>query len=207
MAQQPHAAAASEHEAAAGEAVEHGVAHPAGAPAAAGAHGAAAEHKTEGLPQFDTTQWAGQAAWFLILFAIILLLMRFVFVPRIGGTIEAREAKISGDIDEARRMKDEADLLAEQAAAETAKARAEAQKLAAEARAKAQAEIAARMATEEAKIAETMAKAEADIATAREASMANVRTIAVETAQAIVQKLTGRAASAAEVNAATAGRA
>ena len=173
-------------------------------PGAAGAHegAAAAEHAEGGLPQFDFAQWPGQILWFLIFFFGLLLFVRLFAAPKIGGTIETREGKIAGDIAEARRMKEEADAQAQAAAAEAAQARAAAQKVGAEARAKAQAEIAARLAEEEAKLAATGAQAEARIATAREAAMSNVAGIAADTAQAIVQKLTGKSATTAELAAA-----
>jgi len=155
-----------------------------------------------GLPQFDFYWWPGQIAWFLIIFVAMLLFMRLFAAPKVGGTIEAREGKIAGDIAEARRMKEEADAQAAAAAAEAAQARAAAQKLAAEARAKAQAEIAARLAEEEAKLAASGAEAESRIARARDAAMAHVATIGADTAQAIVEKLTGRSATAAELAAA-----
>jgi F-type H+-transporting ATPase subunit b len=170
--------------------------------AAAGAHeGAAApgEHAEGGLPQFDFSWWPGQIAWFLIIFFLVLAFMRLFAAPKVGGTIDAREGKIAGDIADARRMKDEADAQAQVAAAEAAQARAAAQKVGAEARAKAQAEIAARLAEEEAKLAAAGAEAEARIAQAREAAMAHVAGIAGETAQAIVQKLTGKPATAGEL--------
>ena len=173
--------------------------------AAAGAHegaAAAGEHAEGGLPQFDFSWWPGQIAWFLIIFFVVLAFMRLFAVPKVGGTIDAREGKIAGDIADARRMKDEADAQAQVAAAEAAQARAAAQKVGAEARAKAQAEIAARLAEEEAKLAATGAEAEARIAKAREAAMSNVAGIAADTAQAIVQKLTGKSATAAELAAA-----
>lgn len=173
--------------------------------AATGAHeGAtpAGDHAEGGLPQFDFSQWPGQIAWFLIIFFVVLAFMRLVAVPKVGGTIDAREGKIAGDIADARRMKDEADAQAAAAAVEAAQARAAAQKVGAEARAKAQAEIAARLAEEEAKLAATGAEAEARIAKAREAAMGNVAGIAADTAQAIVQKLTGKTATAAELAAA-----
>ena len=158
---------------------------------APGAHGAAEGHAEGGLPQFDFAQWPGQIAWFLIVFFALMAFVRFFAAPKIGGTIEARDGQIAGDIAEARRMKDEADAQAATAAQEAAQARAQAQRVAAEARAKAQAEIAARLAEEEAKLAATGAEAEARIATARNAAMTNVQSIGVETAQAIVTKLTG----------------
>ncbi len=180
----------------------HGPAMPGHEAGAEGAHAAAEGHESGGLPQFDFSQWPGQIAWFLIVFFVVLAFMRFVAVPKVGGTIEAREGKIAGDIADARRMKDEADAQAQAAAVEAAQARAQAQKLAAEARAKTQAEISARLAEEEAKLAAAGAQAEARIAKARDAAMGNVQTIGAETAQAIVEKLTGKAASAAELSAA-----
>lgn len=185
----------------------HAPAAPGHETSAADAHGAAAaEHGSGGLPQFDFAWWPGQIAWFLIIFFLVLAFMRLFAVPRVGGTIERREGVIAGAIAEARRMKEEADAQAAAAQAEAAQARAGAQKVAAEARAKAQAEIAARLAEEEAKLAATGAEAEARIGKARDAAMTNVAAIGAETAQAIVDKLTGRPASAAELAAAQAAR-
>jgi F-type H+-transporting ATPase subunit b len=167
----------------------------------------AAEHGSGGLPQFDFQWWPGQIAWTLIVFVVLLLFMRFFAVPRLGGTIEARDAKIDGDIAEAQRLKEEAEAQAKAAADDMAQARGQAQRLAAEAGAKAKAEIAGKLAAEEAKLAETTAAAEAEIAIAREAAMSHVRTIAADTASARVEKLSGRAPSAAEVEAALVGRA
>ena len=181
---------------------DHAPAEPGHEPGAEGAHAAAGGHESAGLPQFDFSQWPGQIAWFLIMFFAVMAFIRFFAAPKVGGTIEAREGKIAGDIADARRMKDEADVQAQAAAAEAVQARAAAQKVGAEARAKAQAEIAARLAEEEAKLAATGAEAEARIAKAREAAMTNVAGIAADTAQAIVQKLTGKAATAAELAAA-----
>ena len=175
---------------------------------ATGAHEGAApagEHAEGGLPQFDFSQWPGQILWFLIVFFAVLVFVRVFVSPKVGGTIDAREGKITGDIAEARRLKDEADAQAQEAAAEAAQARAAAQKVGAEARAKAQAEIAARLAEEEAKLAATGAEAEARIAKAREAAMTNVAGIASDTAKAIVEKLTGKTATAAELAAAAKG--
>ena len=155
-----------------------------------------------GLPQFDFQWWPGQIAWFLAIFLVVLLFVRLFVTPRVGGTIDAREDKISGDIADARRLKDEAEAAAAAAAAETAQARAAAQRVAADARSKAQAEVSAKLAEEEAKLAQKGAEAEARIAKARDAAMVNVAGIAADAAGAIVGKLTGRAATSAELTAA-----
>ncbi|HUO22996.1 MAG TPA: hypothetical protein VMU59_10820 [Caulobacteraceae bacterium] len=166
--------------------------------------GAAAESGSGGLPQFDPTWWPGQMVWMLIIFGVMFVLFAKVFVPKVGGTIDGREGKIAGDIAEARRLKDEAEAQASAAAAETAEARARAQRMAAEAKAQAQAEAAARQAAEEAKLNEKLAAAEASLSAARDQAMGNVQSIASDTAEAIVEKLTGQAADAAELKAALA---
>ena len=62
-------------------------------------------------------------------------------------------------------------------------------------------------AEEEAVVNARIAEAEAAIAKTRDAAMANVSTIASDTARAIVEKLTGKAATAAEADAAVKGAA
>lgn len=155
-----------------------------------------------GLPQFDFQWWPGQIAWVLIVFVVLLAYMRFFAVPRLGGTIEARDAKIAGDVAQARQLKAEADAQADAAASERAQARAAAQKVAGDARAKARADIDKALATEEARLADVAAVSDAAIAKARDKAMGNVAGIAQDTAQAIVAKLTGKAATAAELSAA-----
>ena len=152
-----------------------------------------------GLPQLDVAQWPGQIVWMLIIFTVLYILFAKVFVPRVGGTIDAREDKIAGDIGEARRLRDAAQATAAAAAGEIAEARARAQKVAADAQAEAKAAAAARQAQEDAKLRAGLEEAEARIAAARAAAMEHVRGIALDTAQAVITKLTGVPADAAEV--------
>lgn len=170
-------------------------------------HEGSAPAGSGGLPQFDPQWWPGQIVWFLAIFLFVLLMMRFVFVPKIGGAIEERDGKIDGDIAQARALRDQADAEAQAATVEAAKGRAAAQKLAQDARAAAHAEVAAALAVEEAKLNESTEAAEQRIRVARDAAMGNVRSIASDTAGAIVAKLTGKAASGSEIDAALAGRA
>ena len=152
-----------------------------------------------GLPQFDLAQWPGQIVWLLIIFGVLYFVFSRVFLPAVSSTIDAREDKISGDIGDARRARDAARADLDAAAGELAQARARAQKVAMDAQSEAKAAALARQAVEEAKLAETLAVAEARIAASRAEAMGHVRTIAVETAQAMIHRLTGAEASSAEV--------
>ena len=150
-----------------------------------------AQGASGGLPQFDPTWWGGQIVWLALIFLVLYLALSKVLLPKLGKTIDEREGKISGDIADARRLKQEAESQAAAAEAELADARSKAQKTASDAKAKAAASAAERQQAEEAKLNARLATAEAEIRAARDQAMSNVSAIAVETAQAIVEKLTG----------------
>ena len=95
-------------------------------------------------------------------------------------------AKVQAQLDEAAAIRKEAEDLLAQIKVQSA----EAEKMAADMLATAQ---------EEARLAAKGAEAEARIAKARDAAMTNVASIAAETADAIVAKLTGKPATAAEL--------
>jgi F-type H+-transporting ATPase subunit b len=116
--------------------------------------------------------------------------------------IDERARTISEAVEQARLVQTEALEQARVAEAEVAEARARSQRVGLDARAKAGAEAAERQAAEDAKLADKIGEAEERIRVARDAAMANVGTIASDTASAIVEKLTGKAASRSDIEAA-----
>ena len=160
-----------------------------------------------GLPQFELEYWGGQIVWLLLIFFVLYTLMSRVFIPRLRRVQDTRAQTIASAVAEARRVQDEADSQAAAARAEIDQARTRARTVAAEAKAKANAEFATRQAEADARIAEEVAAAETRIRGLRDSAMASVGDIAVETAGAMVQRLTGTAASAADLAAAVKGAA
>ena len=155
-----------------------------------------------GLPQLNTAHWGGQIVWLLIIFTVFYVLMATVFTPRIRKVLNVRGSTIAEDLANARANRDEAEAQAKQAAAETAEAHAAARKLAAEAVARSNAEVAALTAAEDEKLNKRLGEAETRIRASRDAAMAHVADIASETAQALVEKLTGKPATAAALKSA-----
>lgn len=183
---------------------------PGAAPAALeGAHAgsAPAEHGGGGLPQFELQYWGGQIVWLLLIFSVLYVLMARVFIPRLRQVQDTRAETIASAVAEARRVQEEADAQAAAARSEIEQARARARTMAAEAKAKANAEFAARQAEADARIADELAAAEGRIRSLRDAAMASVGDIAVETAGAMVERLTGTAVSAADLRTAARGAA
>lgn len=158
-----------------------------------------------GLPQFDFAYWPGQIVWLLITFAVVYAVLSRSLLPKVRGGVDERNAKIDGDLAEARRLRDEAEAQAAASRADMAEARAQAQRTAAEAKGRGQAESARRNAALEAELNTRLHEAEARIGAARDQAMGQVRGVAAETAAAITARLTGAAATPEEIDAAFAG--
>jgi F-type H+-transporting ATPase subunit b len=172
----------------------------AGVPEGAHATTEAAGGHEGGLPQLQFEHWPGQIVWLLVIFAVLYVLLAKVFLPRVGGALEDRDAKIAGDMAEARALRDQAEAEAKAAEAEMTEARAKAGRTAAEAKARSAAEASERQAALEAELGEKLAAAETRIRASRDKAMGQVRGIAADTAAAIAEKLTGVAASKAEID-------
>lgn len=155
-----------------------------------------------GLPQFKFEYWGGQIVWLFIIFAVLYVLLAKVFVPKLRKIQDDRAATIADAVNQARSVQAEAEAQAKAAQAEIDEARARSRGLAADAKAKAAAELARSQKAEDERLAAQMDEAEARIRGLRDQAMSNVRGIAGETAQAMVEKLTGQKVTAAEINAA-----
>lgn len=160
-----------------------------------------------GLPQFEFQHWFGQIVYLIFLFALLYWLMAKVFVPRLRGVIDQRAATIADAVQTARQVQAEAAGQAQAAKAEVEAARASSRSTAAAAKARVTEAANARAAEEEAVVNARIAEAETAIGKTRDAAMTNVATIASETAAAIVERLTGKAPTAAEAAAAVKGAA
>ena len=186
------------------------------APLPADAHGAPgethasteAEHGSGGgLPQFEFQHWFGQIVYLVFLFVVLYFLIARVFAPRMRRVFDERSSTISTAVETARQVQAEAAGQAEAAKREVEEARAASRATAAAAKARVTEEANARAAAEEAAVSARIAEAEAAIARTRDAAMGNVGSIASDTASAIVERLTGKAPSAAEAAAAVKGAA
>ena len=63
----------------------------------------------DGLPQMDITTFPSQVFWLIITFGILYLFMWRTAIPKLRNTIEERQDKILIDINEAEKVKSEAE--------------------------------------------------------------------------------------------------
>jgi len=150
------------------------------------------EHEAGGsFPPFDTSTYPSQLLWLAITFGLFYLFLKKVVLPRIAGILEVRSDRIAQDLDQAARMKDEADAAIAAYEQELASAKARANAIGQEARDGAKAEAEAERKQVEASLDRKLADAEGRIALIKDAAMRDVGTIAEETAGSIVELLVG----------------
>ena len=164
------------------------------------AHGGA--HERGPFPPFQKEHFASQLIWFAIFFAVLYLLVSKIAVPRVGGILESRRARIAADLAEAERLREESEAALAAYEKALAEARARAQAIGAETTAKLVAESEQRRKALEEELNAHLAEAEKTVAATKTAAMANVHGIAAEAAIAIVERLIGTSPSPQAVAAA-----
>lgn len=145
------------------------------------------------FPPFRSDTFASQVLWLVLAFGLLYYLMSRVALPRIASILHARATRLSGDLDEAHRMKAEAEAAGVAYETALAQARDRAKAIAQKTRDELSAEADARRKALEGDLAGRLAASEAAIREGAARAMSNVREIAGDTAVAIVERLTGQA--------------
>ncbi|MAL78610.1 MAG: F0F1 ATP synthase subunit B' [Sneathiella sp.] len=156
------------------------------------------------MPQLNIADFPPQLIWLAITFVVLYFLMAKVAVPGISDVLENRQNRITSDLEEAKRLSEEAE-----------KARADYEEALAEARSQAhgivselKAQVAKEQETSKAELDAALAKktkaAETSIREAKETALSHVREIAADTAKSAVAKLVALDISDKDVDAAVA---
>jgi F-type H+-transporting ATPase subunit b len=154
------------------------------------------------FPPFDTSNFAPQLVWLVLIFGVLYLLMSRLALPRVATILSTRETTIGADLDAARESQTKAQAADAQNNATLRTTKEEARTIGREAQQKIAAEVGALRSSAEKKFAEEIAAAEARIAGEKARAMTSVEGIATEAAAAIVAKLTGAQVDGAKLSAA-----
>ncbi|MGH6898502.1 MAG: F0F1 ATP synthase subunit B' [Geminicoccaceae bacterium] len=154
------------------------------------------------MPQIEVSTFSSQIFWLIICFATLYYLLSRRALPRVSEILEARQDRIAADLDQAQRLRREAEAALSTYEQAMAKAQDEAHALLAEVQNRLQAEAAERQAELDRQLAGQLAEAEARIATARERALAEMADAAVGAVQAAAQRLAGLKVSQAAAKAA-----
>ena len=145
------------------------------------------------MPQLSQLMLVYQSQWFwlLLVLGVIYFFVGRGIVPKVEKTVEDRDARIAADLAEAARLRDEAEKTEEAWRSRINAAHADIQVANVKAKAKADADAAKRVAKADAELSGEADVAAAGLARARQSALAEIDAVAVESARAIVAKLTG----------------
>ena len=145
------------------------------------------------MPQIEQLPFIffSQLFWLAIVFGIIFFVIGKGMVPKIQSTVEAREKRVSDDLERAQAARQAAEETEADWRARMDAARAEAAKLAQDARQESARQTEAKVKKAADKINLKVEAAEAKIRDALQAARAEIETVAAEAAQDMVGRLTG----------------
>jgi F-type H+-transporting ATPase subunit b len=143
------------------------------------------------MPQFDQISeiYVSQLFWLLVFFGAILVVIGYGMLPKIQATVDARDAKIEDDLKAAESAREKTDALEEGYRVAMDKSRAEAATGAAEAMAEAARDTEKAVAKADKAIGAKIDKATARIAEARAAALAEIEAVAADAASQLVGRV------------------
>jgi F-type H+-transporting ATPase subunit b len=151
-----------------------------------------------GFPPFKTDTFPGQIFWLAITFAVLLFVMWRYVVPRIGGTIAERKARIATELEGAETDRRQAEQAWSTYQNTLVEARQRARIVTEENRAKVAAETERAEAAADHAAQDEIAKAEAELARLRAEAKGSILSAAQDAAIDIVARLTGERVGADE---------
>lgn len=135
--------------------------------------------------------YLSQVFWLLVTFAVLLIVMWRVALPRVAAILHERQERIDADLRRAEELKNEAQTVLAAYEKAMAEARDKAQAAQREAHDALAKEAAARHAEVGARLKQEADAAEARIQRARDEALAGLRTVAADLAEAAVKRLVG----------------
>jgi len=155
-----------------------------------------------GLPQLDLSTWFNQIFWLVLVFAALYFVLATFILPRLREGISERSDRISDDLDQASNMQRQAEEAEKAYNQSLADARAKAMSVAEETKTSVDAEISAEIEAADTAAEREASLAEANINAIKAKALANVETIAADTASAVFSQLIGKSPTSAAVRSA-----
>ena len=135
--------------------------------------------------------YASQLFWLVIVFGAIFLIVGLGMVPKIQGTVDARDARIAADLNEAAMARENADQLEATYREAMDRSRADAARLSAEAKVEGARATEARVAEADRLSAAKLEQASQRIAEARSSAQSEIEAVAADAAAAMVHRVAG----------------
>ena len=154
-----------------------------------------------GMPQLNPEFWAAQTFWLSLIFIFLYMMVWKIFLPKITNNIENRQMKVLNDINEAQKLKDNAEKIFQEYKKIIVDAKKEAKKIILENKKKLDQDIEDKKQKFDEEIEKEIKNVEKEIISLKETSKSSVNKIAVEISSEIVMQITGANVNTSNVSA------
>jgi F-type H+-transporting ATPase subunit b len=159
-----------------------------------------ATHAAKPLPPFlDPATFPSQLFWLAIFFLALYLILSRGALPRVKAVLDRRAARLSEDMDEAKRLSEDVKTAIASYEEARADAKARAQTIALKNREEIAQELANQRREADQQIGVKMGEAQGRIEKLKHEASFQIETIATETAQAVVARLLGKTVDPADL--------
>ena len=142
-----------------------------------------------GMPQLDPEFWIAQIFWLMLIFSSLYLIIWKIFLPRITYSIENRKSRIVKDLDEAQKLKDNAEKKLKEYNEIIEKSKKEAKKIIDDSKKKLDRDIESKRQKFNDEIEKELVVVEREIKDLKKNSISNIDNIATEISAEIIKQI------------------
>jgi len=142
-----------------------------------------------GMPQLNTEFWSAQIFWLILIFSSLYLVIWKIFLPKITYSIENRKSRVVNDLDEAQKLKENAEKKFNEYNKIIDEAKKEAKKIIDESKKKLDRDIEEKKQKFNNEIEKELLKTEKEIKNLKKSSLLNINNIATETSLETIKQI------------------
>ena len=142
-----------------------------------------------GMPQLNPEFWAAQIFWLILTFSSLYLIIWKVFLPKITLSIENRKSRVVNDLDEAQKLKENAEKKLNEYNKIIEESKKEAKKIIEDSKKKHDRDIKNKKQQFNDEIEKELMAAEKEIKDLKKSSISNINNIAAETSAEIIKQI------------------
>ena len=155
----------------------------------------------EGMPQLNPKFWASQVFWLLLIFSGLYLVIWKIFLPKISDIIENRKSRIIGDLNEAQKLKENAEKKLSEYNKIIEDTKKEAKKIIEDNKKKLENDIKSKKQKFNEEIEKELLSVEKEIKNLKKSSISSINKIAAEVSSEVIKQLVGTSVNMSNVSA------
>ena len=141
------------------------------------------------MPQLNPEFWSAQIFWLILIFSSLYLIIWKIFLPKITNNLENRRLRVVGDLDEAQKLKENAEKKLKEYEEIIEKSKKEAKKIIEDNKKKLDNDIEIKKKNFNVEIEKELVTAEKEIKDLKKFSISNISNIATETSAEIIKQI------------------